>query len=63
MYPYLLISRTESSAQTLDSSSDAIKLRRIREQKDSLEMDFSAIEVTHQSMNEHTKLATEPIFR
>ena len=59
-----MTSRTENGAETFDSSSDTIELRQIQEpEMKSRENDLSTSEITHQSVNEQIRLATEPILR
>ena len=55
---------TEYSTQKLDSSTEIIEIGQRQDPKmDSLENGFSSSEVTHQSVNERTQQATEPILR
>ena len=59
-----MINGAESSTQTVDSSSDIIELRHGQARHmDSQINEFSAGEVTNQSVNEQIKPATESILR
>ena len=59
-----MINETESSKRTLDSSWDTIELRHgWAENMDSQINDIFAGKLTHQSVKEHIKLATEPILQ
>ena len=64
IFSYTVINGTATSTKILGTSSDTIELRhgQVRNM-DSQINEFSAGEVTHQSLNEQFKLATEPIFR